>query len=119
MSFLLLEDVPSSASIDDVGVLIAQFAAIRQIVVLSSGPGAPGKAIVCLEPDAIDLQVLAETLDCHPCAGGLLSVRVCEDALRFLVSSVSGQVRSSQTHGRDLDCLLGCVSSNAWEQVAF
>ncbi|KAL4425989.1 hypothetical protein ABPG75_010005 [Micractinium tetrahymenae] len=94
-------DIPSAASTDDLGVLVAQFAPVQRVLLLSHGPGTPGSALVWVAGG--DAAAVADALDSHPLAGGLISVRLCGDPMRWVVSSVGtdqliGVNSSAQAH---------------------
>ncbi|KAL4421221.1 hypothetical protein ABPG75_010512 [Micractinium tetrahymenae] len=86
MACLEVLDIPSAASTDDLGLLVAQFAPVQRVLLLSHGPGTPGSALVWVAGG--DAAAVADALDSHPLAGGLISVRLCGDPMRWVVSSV-------------------------------
>lgn len=91
--------LPPSASIDDLSVLVRQFqeAAAHRILLSSPGVG-PGTALVLLPPGA-DAALLAELLDGHPIAGGLLEVSVCADPFLWMGRHMLGVSRAGAEWG--------------------
>ncbi|KAL4447855.1 hypothetical protein ABPG75_005074 [Micractinium tetrahymenae] len=94
---LLVSDLPGSASTDDLSVLVSQFAPVARILLAAPGGRASlGSALVLLASgdsgSAPDLHAVADALDCHPIAGGLMSVTACgaQQARAWLEESLLG-----------------------------
>ncbi|KAL4430538.1 hypothetical protein ABPG77_005778 [Micractinium sp. CCAP 211/92] len=101
MACLEVHDIPSAASTDDLGVLVAQFAPVLRVLLLSHGPSTLDSALVWVGSG--DVAAVADALDSHPLAGGLVSVRLCEDPMRWVVASVGadqliGTSNNAQQH---------------------
>lgn len=75
-----VDGLPSSASIDELSVLLSQLAHCRQHHILLSSRGASSAvAALVLLPAADEASTAAELLDSYPLSGGLLETRLCAD----------------------------------------
>lgn len=105
-----VDGLPSSASIDELSLLVAQFDDCRRHRILLSSPGASGVgAALVLLPSAATAATVAELLDSHPISGGLLEVQACDDPAGWVqqhVVQVGGGERTCSWPG--VSCLPHC-----------
>lgn len=75
-----VDGLPSSASIDELSVLLSQLAHCRQHHILLSSRGtASAVAALVLLPSPSAASSVAELLDSYPLSGGLLETQLCAD----------------------------------------
>lgn len=98
---LEVDGLPSSASIDELSVLLSELANCRQhhILLSSRGASSVGTCLVLL-PSAGTAAAVADLLDSYPLSGGLLEARPCADPAAWVQRHVmqvgAGWVASAQ-----------------------
>lgn len=84
-----VDGLPSSASIDELSVLLSQLAHCRQHHILLSSRGtASAVAALVLLPSLSEASSVAELLDSYPLSGGLLETQLCADSASWAQTHV-------------------------------
>jgi hypothetical protein len=76
--------------LDDLNLLVAQFADVHRTLLCLRGPGSSASALIAVQSPAI-ADTLVKMLDGYPLAGGLLEVEVCGRPCEWLHRAM-GQV---------------------------